>query len=150
MGKERYHRKSFNGIIIIYSHDISEKERDDVEPLIPKWVFRCKGTHMPMRETRKREISTIYEKDLFDFHQFKTPNRFQILEDIEDYEIHDIIEKVNVIKIPRRKLKKCRFCNYKKRACIMNPLSCKAKQCACFSPAVKLVISQNQKNCKSM
>ena len=37
------------------------------------------------------------------------------------------------MKIPKQMLKKCRFCNFKKRSCQINPENCQAKKSVCWN-----------------
>ena len=49
---------------------------------------------------------------------------------------------------PKRCLKKCRYCNFKKRSCFFNPHSCKAKQLRCYS-CLKMGHFPQSLNCKA-
>ena len=56
-----------------------------------------------------------------------------ILQDVDDESITKVLEKVQIMETPKRKLKKCRFCNFKKRSCLLNQGSCQAKKKSCWS-----------------
>ena len=40
--------------------------------------------------------------------------------------------KARLIKIPKHELKKCKFCNFKKRFCQLNPENCQARRKVCW------------------
>ena len=61
--------------------------------------------------------------------QFETKNHIHILQEIYD----ESVEKVQIMKTPKRKLKKCRLCNFKKRSCLLNQGSCQAKKKSCWN-----------------
>ena len=53
--------------------------------------------------------------------KFDTKNWFDLL---RGNAIENVLEIINVLKTPKKSLKKCRRCNFKKRSCILDPLSC--------------------------
>ena len=59
--------------------------------------------------------------------KFETENQFQTLTEIPDESMNIIIQT------PKHKLKKCRFCNFKKRSCLINPEGCQAKNKFCWN-----------------
>ena len=65
--------------------------------------------------------------------QFETANRYQGLDDIPDECIENNTYKVGIMKIAKQGLKKCRFCNFKKRSCQIYPENCQAKKKVCWN-----------------
>ena len=67
--------------------------------------------------------------------QFETINNFQVLVDIPDENewIGNCSHKTEIMKIPKQRLKKCRFCNFKKRSCQIDQESCEAKKKVCWN-----------------
>ena len=60
-------------------------------------------------------------------------DKFHILEDVDDEGIEEVIKKVEIQETHKKRLKKCRLCNFKKRSCLLNPATCQAKKKACWS-----------------
>ena len=54
----------------------------------------------------------------------------------------------SIIRTPKKKLKKCRFCNFKKRKCMLNYFSCKALQLSC-TKCLKIGHFPQSLNCKA-
>ena len=61
--------------------------------------------------------------------QFETMNPFNIL---TEECLEDTSSNVNMKLDPKRLLKKCRYCNFKKRSCALNSSSCVAQIKRCF------------------
>ena len=55
-------------------------------------------------------------------------NTFQLFEDTSEEDITKLIERSKILKTPRKKLRKCKFCNHKNRKCNLNPKKCNAKK----------------------
>ena len=53
--------------------------------------------------------------------QFKTKNRFETLQDNEEEDLEKLLKRLTILQTPKRFLKKCRYCNFKKRSCALNP-----------------------------
>ena len=68
-------------------------------------------------------------KDLLE--KFETPNPFTLLEDIDDDCVEGIRLKSKIKILPKKQLKKCRYCHHKKRSCSLNPSSCAALNKTC-------------------
>ena len=60
--------------------------------------------------------------------KFETMNRFEMI----DADVQIIIKKIEINKTPKKGLKKCRFCNFKKRSCSIDPSACTAKDKTCW------------------
>ena len=54
----------------------------------------------------------------------ETYNPFQILEETSEEDLAKLIERARILGVPRRNLKKCRYCSCKKRKCNLNPEQC--------------------------
>ena len=65
--------------------------------------------------------------------QFETFNRFKILDGHQETNIASILEVSKLLIAPKRSIKKCKKCNLRRRACAIDPLSCKALQYLCSS-----------------
>ena len=57
----------------------------------------------------------------------------EILRDIPDKCVFNFLHKLDIMKTPKQMLKKCRFCNFKKRSCLLEPESCQAKKKVCWN-----------------
>ena len=71
---------------------------------------------------------------IYDFnslHLFETKNHWKLFEDIDDEDVQDIMNKVQIKTIPKKRLRKCRYCNFKKRSCLLDKSSCKAVKKVC-------------------
>ena len=64
--------------------------------------------------------------------QFETPNPFKCLDILTEDCLEDTRSKWNMRLDPKRLLKKCRYCNFKKRSCDLNSYSCVAQIKRCF------------------
>ena len=64
--------------------------------------------------------------------QFETPNPFKLLDTTNEEYLKHTDSKVNTISLPKHLLKKCRYCNYKKRSCTMSSSSCASQIKKCF------------------
>ena len=64
--------------------------------------------------------------------KFQTRNRFEVLIGNQEEEVKHIIKRNQLLDIPKKLLKKCKRCNYKKRNCIVNPSTCNALKRCCF------------------
>ena len=74
-----------------------------------------------------------FQKTFKDFQKhIKTQNRFQILEDNNEEDLNRMIWQSDILKLERKKIKKCHKCNFKKRSCILEPSSCQASQKCCY------------------
>jgi hypothetical protein len=63
------------------------------------------------------------------FDHFVVPNPLQVLENNEDEDLDSIIR---IKKMPKQLLKKCKYCHFKKRSCVLNPSLCSARNLTCF------------------
>ena len=57
-------------------------------------------------ETKRKEGSVI---------QFQTKNQFETLQDNEEEDLQKKVERLAILEAPKHSLKKCRYCNFKKR-----------------------------------
>ena len=82
----------------------------------------------------------------------ETLNRFQILEDNDLEDIESINRKyqrnVRFKTVAKKLLKKCKKCNFKKRNCTLDPLTCKAAHRTCWTCG-KYGHNPQSQNCKA-
>ena len=64
--------------------------------------------------------------------QFETVNPFKWFETLDEDCLEDAVSEVNMKSEPKHLLKKCRYCNYKKRSCDVDSFSCVAWIKKCF------------------
>ena len=64
--------------------------------------------------------------------QFETSNPFKLLGIMNEDYLERTVSKVNLKSVPKCSLKKCRYCNYKKRSCGISSSSCVARIKKCF------------------
>ena len=118
------------------SKNVTSKDSSTVEGY--QWeVVSQKNLYRSKKEIKK-EIVTL-KKDL---SQLRTPNPFQILEDMDEDILPNLItiiktkqfetKLIKTNQIKKRCLKKCRHCNFKKRSCNLNFLNCVALSKICF------------------
>ena len=60
-------------------------------------------------------------------------NRFHVLTDNPEEDVLRILKRRQLIGVSRHCLKKCNRCCFKKRNCLVDPLTCKALQSCCFT-----------------
>ena len=63
---------------------------------------------------------------------FSIQNKFKLLEDNEEEELSGIIRVSKIKRSPKKRLKKCRHCNFKKRSCNLDESNCTALKRNCF------------------
>ena len=78
---------------------------------------------------KKRRIEFKYHEKL---NKFETHNRFHLFEDIDDESVEGIKLKSDIKITPKKSLKRCKYCNKKKRSCSLNPLSCVSLNNFCY------------------
>ena len=62
-----------------------------------------------------KKVEVISQNSL---KQFETPNPFKLPENIDLDNLSKKKSNVNTKAVPKHLLKKCRYCNYKKRSCV--------------------------------
>ena len=70
----------------------------------------------------------------YSLRTFEDQNCFSILENNGEEDIDKIIdERLNIIKMKKALLKKCKSCNFKRRSCMLDRSSCPALKKTCFA-----------------
>jgi hypothetical protein len=94
-------------------------------------MFKIKeGKSSPkVRDNCASKMETKMEK--VSLNQFQPQNHFETLKDNEKKDLPKIVERLNIIQTPKRFLKKCRYCNFKKRTCSLISSSCPARAKTC-------------------
>ena len=114
--------------------DVSNDEDDEIESLFligKKNIFRTKRKATVLNQVEKtKKKKKIKKTDSLAL--FEVKNRFELLEDNPEFYIENLIMRNNILRMSKKKLKKCTFCNFKKRSCLLNPTECKALECYCF------------------
>ena len=88
-------------------------------------------------EVSKSEVSKLKSKKMErrvkkqKTERVETFNKLALLVDNSEEDLSKRIVNFEIDKTPKHQLKKCRKCNYKKRTCTLNSLSCKACQNVC-------------------
>ena len=72
------------------------------------------------------------ENESFTYEADELSNLCQTLEDKSE-DLNILINEVKIEQTPKRLLKKCRKCNFKKRTCFLNSSKCKASLRSCFA-----------------
>ena len=75
-----------------------------------------------------KKVKMIHEDNL---EQFETANPFECLNSINEDSLETVLD-INMKSVPKKQLKKCRYCNYKKRSCDASSSSCIARIKICF------------------
>ena len=119
------------GIFMIGRRSIFQHEEKSQQKIKQK-EFSCRPKKIKSTinfknlETHKSNcvVSEYHEEGLL--KKFETGNRFYILSDNQEEDL------LKILRTPKQSLKKCRKCNFKKRTCILDPLSCKAVKSVCL------------------
>ena len=125
-----------------FMEDSDEPDRQESEDanflLSIRYLFRNKK--VIVRQKSKTD------KDELKFEGIETYSQFKLLEEKSGKD-KDLITEVKFEKTPKRLLKKCRKCNFKKRTCFSNSSMCKASQKHC-STCQKVGHYPQSLNCK--
>ena len=78
----------------------------------------------PQHTFKYKKVEMIKDDNL---EQFETPNLFKLLDIMTEDCPERMDLNVNMKSEPKHMLKKCRYCNYKKRLCAINSSSCVAR-----------------------
>ena len=63
--------------------------------------------------------------------QFETKNSFEVLIDNPEENLEQIISRNKILSTPKKSLKRCRKCHFKRRACILDSSKCNSLQKCC-------------------
>ena len=63
---------------------------------------------------------------------FETKNCFDVLEDNQEEDYQKILKRRSLLHISKKRLKKCKKCNFKRRSCLVDSTECKAHYRSCF------------------
>ena len=89
-----------------------------------KKVIKQKQADVQNRKKKKKKTDNL--------SMFTVINRYSVLEDNPEFDVDKIIQRNMILKTSKKKLKKCRYCNFKKRSCLLDFENCKALQSHCF------------------
>ena len=95
-------------------------------------IFRSNSKWKEQKQEEKRS-----KKKSDSLEIFLVTNRYSLLEDNPEFEIEKLIWRNKILKTSKKKLKKCKFCNFKKRSCLLDPEQCKAIHSQCFKCSKK-------------
>ena len=93
-------------------------------------------------------ISGIEKDHKNDLTVFDLHNCFQILGDNNKEATFYIVRRNHILKTPKKLLRKCRYCSYKKRSCVLDSFSCNARSKTC-SACSKYGHYPQSMNCKA-
>ena len=96
------------------------------------------------RNNCKRSEGSCKDKGKLNFEQYEDHNTFEAL---KGNTIEDVTEILNILRAPKKSLKKCRRCNYKKRTCVLDPWACISYERKC-NRCHKYGHSPKSLNCK--
>ena len=116
------------------SMDILQDEEKIVDRLFligKKNIFRTKKKVIKQKQAdvlnKKKK-----KKKTDNLRMFTVMNRYSVLEDNPEFDIDKIIQRNMILKTSKKQLKKCRYCDFKKRSCLLEFENCKALQSHCF------------------
>ena len=115
-GKKRNSSKITNKIKVNETNSIHGTERSIK-------VKKCNSSKI----TNKIKVKENKAEKWVD--HFVTPNPFIIVENNAEEDLDSMIQ---IKKMPKHLLKKCKHCNFKKRSCVLDPSSCSALNETCF------------------
>ena len=126
------------------------------EECVLKQVIKLKSNDKKGKEKiktlkqKKKENDNIsnYKVNEKGWLKYETKNTFELLKDNDEEVMNKIIFKHKILTTPKPSLKKCKRCNFKKRSCILNPLSCKAIK-HCCTKCQKIGHHPKSQNCKA-
>ena len=81
----------------------------------------------PVPKNGKKKVKEISLKT------FETKNRFTVFEDNAEDQVDEILKRMEINKINKCLLKKCRTCNLQKRSCLVSRSNCTAFQKRCLA-----------------
>lgn len=99
-----------------------------------------KHPYIDLEINSKKERSTISRS--------KEYTRCPLVYDKYKDDVSNEIQWHSCLTVSKRHLKKCKYCNFKKRSCVLNPHSCKAKTLYCNS-CLKIGHFPRSINCKT-
>ena len=85
-----------------------------------------------IKEQKQDVIKGKKNRKTYSLNIFLVNNRYSLLTDNPEFEVEKLIERNLILKTSKKKLKKCRFCNFQKRSCLLDPDQCKALHSQCF------------------
>merc|ERR1711954_129340 len=97
-------------------------------------IFSCMNLH----QRKSKSIKRIKESEDNETRKSKKKNQensanlFDILREHPEEDISKILTRLEISRIPRKSLQKCKKCNFKKRKCTLDPSSCKAAKMFCM------------------
>ena len=75
-----------------------------------KKVIKQKQADVQNKNKKKKKTDNL--------SMFTVMNRYSVLEDNPEFDVDKIIQRNMTLKTSKKKLKKCRYCNFKKRSCL--------------------------------
>ena len=127
---EKFFLKTVNKFDPLFTQNDDEITQNDDETDGENKIKFEKIGNVKFKNLKRSKTKNIKNEELvFDsLRLFGTSNRFDILRDNTK---EDITEMINILNTPKRLLKKCKRCNKKRRACILDPSSCKTFDTPC-------------------
>ena len=108
--------------MISENNEVRDQEFEVVKP-------RKASNKRRYRQCKVAELRLQMIKSKTNLKQFETYNIYNLL--IPEYKIED--KKLDTVRIlPRKKLRKCLKCGFKKRSCVLDPQNCTAMNNFCF------------------
>ena len=137
---EKFNDQEFQ-VQVAEDHDVLGKKGDfsfeehnsEVEETVTEdEEFRIVRVNRSKRKVRYHSKIPI-SYSLVGLDKFETPNRFDILKNNSEEDVRKIIKRLNIMKMKKALLNKCRHCNFKKRSCMLDRSSCSAKEKTCLA-----------------
>ena len=92
-------------------------------------IFRSKSK---CKKQKRAEVRSKKNRKSDSLGIFSVTNRYSLLEDNPEFEMERLMWRNKILITSKKKLKKCKFCNFKKRSCLLDPEQCKALYSQCF------------------
>ena len=86
-----------------------------------KCLFSCRNQY-PRKRMQNKRMKESEDDRKIKVNKSKSVNLFDILREHPEEDISRILSRLEVLRIPRKSLQKCKKCNYKKRKCTLYPL----------------------------
>ena len=110
--------------------DTCKTERGAKLPTDILKTLDMKSTTVEVKKEIKYKTSKIIDNSCL--KQFETRNIYDVFIDNAEECIEKIMKRNQLLSVPRQYLKKCRKCGFKKRNCLIDPLTCTSYQSCCY------------------
>ena len=132
---QTFESPNFFSILEVEDPDIQEDDRfDDMNKenrLLNKSKPKAYKTNsLSINKKKVKDNMNIISPNI---QKLEDDNQILITSENKGEAVSQKLEGLFYLGLPRRQLKRCRFCHFKKRSYSLNPHSCKAKTLQCYS-----------------